>query len=458
MWYVTSRLPRFAAVVLALMLAIALPPSSASAQDVDMEVFYRELAPHGQWFDHPRWGSVWSPYEDDREWRPYTRGHWVWTEEHGWYWNSEEPYGWATYHYGRWALDDEYGWIWVPDTVWGPAWVAWRRSDSYVGWAPLPPEARWHPVRGLMFASSYYAAPRYTPVWCFLPTRYMSHYGSVHRLVLPPGRNSGILRRTTYVTRYSRVNGIIVNRGLDVRFVGRATGRPVVPLRIVGVTSPRAHGRAPSGSRTIRVYRPAIARPRGQWRPTRTIPRHQLDRARMPWAGQRRPDGGPRSPQHGGPPIQGVVPPAVLPPGVSPRPRTPTGVQPGFAPPRPPQGGQPPVQRVRPPRVAPTPAPGVIPPRPATAPRPVPHRIRPVPTPPPHSGRPVGRPPTASPTARPRPPQGQPGARLPAQGRPSPQGRPPQGQPRQGRPPQGQQRPAGQRRPPQKGPDQQQLR
>jgi hypothetical protein len=37
----------------------------------------------------------------------------------------------------------------VPDTEWGPAWVSWRSNDDYVGWAPLPPEARWRPDTGV---------------------------------------------------------------------------------------------------------------------------------------------------------------------------------------------------------------------------------------------------------------------------------------------------------------------
>src|SRR2546423_9736807 len=30
----------------------------------------------------------------------------------------------------------------VPGDEWAPAWVSWRSSKDYVGWAPLPPEAR----------------------------------------------------------------------------------------------------------------------------------------------------------------------------------------------------------------------------------------------------------------------------------------------------------------------------
>ena len=55
---------------------------------------------------------------------------------------SYEDFGDIVYHYGRWVRVQDEGWCWVPDTDWGPAWVSWRNNDEYVGWAPLPPEAR----------------------------------------------------------------------------------------------------------------------------------------------------------------------------------------------------------------------------------------------------------------------------------------------------------------------------
>ena len=77
------------------------------------------------------------------DWRPYEYGHWVYTDEWGWYWVSddeEDDWGWVTYHYGRWAFDRGLGWFWVPGDEWAPAWVDWRYGDDYVGWAPLPPD------------------------------------------------------------------------------------------------------------------------------------------------------------------------------------------------------------------------------------------------------------------------------------------------------------------------------
>src|SRR5262249_8399642 len=100
--------------------------SSAHAQ-VALTVEFREmLGAYGRWVEHPRWGTVWIPVGTQTDWRPYRFGHWVYTDEWGWYWIADEEWGWIAYHYGRWILDREFGWIWVPGDEWSPAWVRWR--------------------------------------------------------------------------------------------------------------------------------------------------------------------------------------------------------------------------------------------------------------------------------------------------------------------------------------------
>ena len=79
-----------------------------------------------------------------RDWRPYTNGRWVYTDDWGWYWaeaDAEASWGWVTNHYGRWVYDND-EWCWVPGEEWGPAWVEWRRSNNndVIGWAALPPD------------------------------------------------------------------------------------------------------------------------------------------------------------------------------------------------------------------------------------------------------------------------------------------------------------------------------
>jgi hypothetical protein len=131
---------KFFALLVALSTGAWIIPQVASGQQLSAsyQLFYDELSPYGTWVDYPNYGYVWIP-DRDPGFSPYeTAGHWIFTED-GWTWVSDYPWGWAAFHYGRWDYDNYYGWFWVPDDVWGPAWVSWRRSPGYFGWAPLRP-------------------------------------------------------------------------------------------------------------------------------------------------------------------------------------------------------------------------------------------------------------------------------------------------------------------------------
>ena len=258
------------ALALAILLCTLAPASSVRAQDdLDVSVFYDELEPHGRWFTHPRYGHVWSPDVDD-DWRPYSRGHWIYTDDHGWYWEAEESWGWGPFHYGRWIMDDEFGWVWIPGTEWGPAWVAWRYSDEYVGWAPLPPEAEWYEDRGLTFSASYYDAPQFAPLWIFVEPRYLVLPG-LHRYALPRSRNVFALGRTRWHTDYRFVNRRIFNTGFDVRRLERITRRPLVRVRLVTSDSPRSRGFRGNDRATLHTYRPRLMAKANPPRPPRLV-------------------------------------------------------------------------------------------------------------------------------------------------------------------------------------------
>jgi hypothetical protein len=227
-------------------LAGLMAPTEAVAQDRDRDAdfsqFYDELEEYGRWKQHRDYGYVWLPNADDGTWRPYTKGHWINTEEHGWYWESEEPWGWATYHYGRWVRDDDDGWMWIPGRDWAPAWVAWRESenDEYIGWAPLPPEARWDQSE-LRFSSSFYDSPHYEPYWIFVRPIHMIDRG-LYRNILPRSRSSFYLRNTKYSTSYRFVDQRIYNRGIGVNRIERAANRSLPAIRIVNTENRREHG------------------------------------------------------------------------------------------------------------------------------------------------------------------------------------------------------------------------
>jgi hypothetical protein len=128
------------ALLVALITSAWIIHQKASAQQgiVSFQIFYDELSSYGMWVDYPNYGYVWIP-SGHPGFSPYaTDGYWVFTDD-GWTWVSDYPWGWAAFHYGRWDYDNYYGWFWVPDNEWGPAWVLWRRSPGYYGWAPLRP-------------------------------------------------------------------------------------------------------------------------------------------------------------------------------------------------------------------------------------------------------------------------------------------------------------------------------
>ena len=132
-----------AAALLASTVAIDMLATPAVAQEVSFDTFHDQLAQYGAWVYSDRWGEVWMPFDVFYNFRPYdTNGHWVYTEDYGWYWASDYPWGDIAFHYGRWVNDPYDGWLWIPGYEWSPAWVMWRRNDRYVGWMPMPPDRR----------------------------------------------------------------------------------------------------------------------------------------------------------------------------------------------------------------------------------------------------------------------------------------------------------------------------
>ena len=253
----------------ALLALLMLPGAPAQAQDqeFDIDIFYEELAPYGDWFEHPRWGYVWQPNVDD-DWRPYALGYWTFTDDYGWLWVSDEPFGWAVFHYGRWAYDQEDGWLWIPGTEWAPAWVVWRWSNDYVGWTALGPGSSWNSDGDLDYDLSYYENPAYVFAWSFVQPLYLTTPG-LYRHLAPRQRRSFILRHTRHVRGYHRRDRHVVNGGIDVRRFERLTGEPVKRAKLKSVDNPRElRARSNSGATDVQVYMPRIiSRPDGAKRP-----------------------------------------------------------------------------------------------------------------------------------------------------------------------------------------------
>jgi hypothetical protein len=180
----------------------ALPPVRKNDVRVptgDFNNFYEPLGAYGSWFRTGEFGYVYQPScVRDSTWRPYTRGRWAFTNQ-GWTWVSSEPFGWACYHYGRWALLRNVGWVWIPGNEWAPAWVTWRESPGYIGWAPLPPETLgWY---GHAWDSSVESRFVIDSGW-FSYVSY-NHFGNdIHAYCLPRSQNIVIHRNTINITHY----------------------------------------------------------------------------------------------------------------------------------------------------------------------------------------------------------------------------------------------------------------
>ncbi|MGC1791769.1 MAG: DUF6600 domain-containing protein, partial [Pseudolabrys sp.] len=115
-----------AAIAIGLLLGPIVTGTLAPAQAQTSEDAQIALEQYGMWRPHPRFGDVWVPAGIPPDWRPYQYGHWVYTDEWGWYWVSDDVeanWGWVVYHYGRWAFERGFGWFWVPGDEWAPAWV-----------------------------------------------------------------------------------------------------------------------------------------------------------------------------------------------------------------------------------------------------------------------------------------------------------------------------------------------
>lgn len=214
--------------------------------------FYDELLPYGNWVLTRQYGWAWFPNDVRPSWRPYSEGRWM-NSDYGWTWVTYEPFGWATYHYGRWAWDPRFGWLWVPGTIWGPAWVSWQNGGGYVGWAPLPPSVGFEVGIGIRLGGLDLSVGIRPDSYSFVPERSFLE-ARISGFLEPAGRSRTIFRSTRNITNYSYSDNRVVNRGVDIERIERATGRQVQSLRIS--SDPRAKTRTEVSAGELRIFRP----------------------------------------------------------------------------------------------------------------------------------------------------------------------------------------------------------
>ncbi len=234
------------------------PPPAPPAPEVTYQTFYDELSPYGQWVDYPGYGYVWMPNVGPG-FKPYSsNGYWVYTDE-GWTWASGYNWGWATFHYGRWFFDDAYGWLWIPGYEWSPAWVSWRTSPEYYGWAPIGPSVTVAVAYGSYNPPSHY--------WCFVPHQYVAS-PQVNTYYVSETKNVTIINNTTIINTNVTVNNRISNTavtnnnmrsavyaaGPDPNEVSRYTGSPIHPTSLQQSSRPGEQ----MGAGGLSLYRPRV--------------------------------------------------------------------------------------------------------------------------------------------------------------------------------------------------------
>ena len=227
----------------------AAPPEAPIDSEYDEEGFRQgdesertaTLDDHGEWIASDDYGRVWRPVGVATGWRPYSRGRWTYRGS-AWTWVSDYPWGWVAFHYGRWVFDPFYGWVWVPGNTWGPAWVAWTYSDSYIGWAPLPPYAT---VGGTWVGNVPSA------YWCFARRR--SFRRRRFRPRLAP------VRRNAYIARRSRPRRATGFRPVP-RAEPRVTTRRSTPLQRGGASAVSGRARGTQRSSAVKGGRSATPR------------------------------------------------------------------------------------------------------------------------------------------------------------------------------------------------------
>lgn len=217
--------------------------------DEGIDYVYDYLAPYGNWLNLEPYGYVWTPRHTGYRWRPYSDGRWISTDD-GWTWIANEEWGSIPFHYGRWGYDDDFGWFWVPGTEWSPAWVSWRWSERYMGWAPLPPEVDFR--EGMDYASLSFEIP--SRFWVFLQLpRFLEH--DLNRYALPYERNLTIISITYVHNNIHYRDRRVINEGIGIDALRRVIRRDVPRYTIRDVQVHRAP--AFSGS-DVHFFRPAF--------------------------------------------------------------------------------------------------------------------------------------------------------------------------------------------------------
>jgi len=176
----------------------------------DLNTYSYDFDENGRWVNTTDYGYVWTPtVVVSAGWSPYRVGRWTWVGG-DYVWISYEPWGWVPYHYGRWSFVASFGWCWIPPVrgavYWGPGFVGWVNTPSYVAWVPLAP------------GEIYYGYGNYGPGSVNIINVNINNivvknvYRNVHVLNAVSVINRNVFVRGKYVYERPRQNPFLTNR------------------------------------------------------------------------------------------------------------------------------------------------------------------------------------------------------------------------------------------------------
>ena len=157
------------------------------------------LVQSGNFVQDTTFGEIWIPSVTPPGWHPYEPCHWINTRQYGWYYDDKTPWGQIVHHYGRWMHDEQIGWFWVPGKEFSPAWVFWRASPDWTGWAPMPPDAVVKTIAADAFNNGAF--------WTFIKTSQFSA-GCEGANIAPRPQITVLLQETQFITQFQYSSGI----------------------------------------------------------------------------------------------------------------------------------------------------------------------------------------------------------------------------------------------------------
>jgi hypothetical protein len=140
--------------------------------------------------------------------------------------------------------------MWLPDNIWGPAWVSWRKSPGYYGWAPLG--------HGRDYDNDH-------DRWTFVKNNDIDR-DDISRHYIDRSQNVTIIRNSTNITNTHNdaKRNATYEAGPDRDDVQKNTGRPIKSMAIQDNDKP---GQSVNNGQ-LKIYRPQVQKENGNGQKT----------------------------------------------------------------------------------------------------------------------------------------------------------------------------------------------